>query len=113
MTIQIIGHKKNNDTKKALRFFKERGVPFQFLDIAEKPLSKGELEHITRHIPADELIDTTVPEYAKRGYAYMEFDPFIELMAHPLLLKIPIVRTKKDAAVGHRPELWREWIEKE
>jgi glutaredoxin len=43
MNIQIFGTSKCQDTRKAQRFFKERGIPFQYVDLAVKGLSKGEL----------------------------------------------------------------------
>ncbi|RKX89879.1 MAG: ArsC family transcriptional regulator, partial [Spirochaetes bacterium] len=58
MNIQIIGTKKCNSTKKAVRFFKERNIPFYFVDLNERELSPGELSAITARIPASDLIDT-------------------------------------------------------
>ena len=58
INIQIIGHNKCNNTKKTVRFFKERRISFHFKDITEKPLSRGELENISRKIKPEELIDT-------------------------------------------------------
>ena len=57
LNIQLIGTKKCRDTQKAERFFKERKIPFQFRDLAEKGISKGELDNISSVIPLEELID--------------------------------------------------------
>ena len=107
--IQIIGTRKSADTRKAERFFKERGVPYHFVDLTERSLSKGELENISRSIPLEELIDTESKEYAKRGMAYMEFDFIEELLEHPLLMKVPVVRWNRRAVMGIRTDTWKQW----
>ncbi len=112
MTIQIFGTNKDNDTKKALRFFKERGIKPHFRDLREKGLAKGELENITRKIPLEELLDTESKQYKKRGMQYMKFDIEEELLEDPLLLKMPIVRFGKEATVGYKADIWKKWLEK-
>jgi arsenate reductase-like glutaredoxin family protein len=112
MNIQIFGTKKDNDTKKALRFFKERGVNPHFRDLREKGLAKGELENIARKIPLEELIDTEGKQFQKRGMAYMKFDIEEELLEDPLLLKMPIVRFGKEVTLGYEPQIWKTWFEK-
>ncbi len=112
MTIQIFGTAKDNDTKKALRFFKERGIKPHFRDLREKGLSKGELENISRKIPLEDLIDAEGKQYKKRGMAYMKFDIAEELLEDPLLLKMPIVRYGKETTVGYEPETWKKWLGK-
>ncbi|MBN1522872.1 MAG: hypothetical protein JW904_00205 [Spirochaetales bacterium] len=108
--MQIIGTKKCSDTKKALRFFKERSIPHHFLDLSEKSLSKGELENISRSIPLGELIDIESKEYQKKGFAYMEIDLFEELLANNVLLKTPVVRNGSKATVGDAPAAWKAWL---
>ena len=49
MIIQIFGTKKCNDTKKAERFFKERGIKYQFIDMKEKGMSKGEFTSVAQN----------------------------------------------------------------
>ncbi len=110
MNIQIIGHNKCNKTKKAFRFFKERNIKYHFKDITEKPLSKGELENITRAIKAEELIDTESKLYKSKGYEYMEYNPSEELLKYPMLLKTPVVRNGHKVPIGYETEIWREWI---
>lgn len=111
MNIQIIGTKKDFDTQKALRFFKERGMKPQFRDLKEKALSPGELRNITKSVPAEELVDPESKEYKKRGYAYMTFDPVEEILERPLLMKMPVVRSGGKAAVGYAPETWEGWLD--
>jgi arsenate reductase (glutaredoxin) len=110
-TIQIFGVRKCNETNKALRYFKERGVKTQFVDLSEKALSKGELESVTRTIPLEELIDKKGKQYKKRNMEYMSFDLETELLNDPLLLKTPITRFGQKAAMGNTPEIWKKWIE--
>jgi arsenate reductase len=111
MTIQIFGTNKDNNTKKALRFFKERGIKPHFRDLREKGLAKGELKNITRKISIEELIDTESKQYKKRGLQYMVFDIEEELLEDPLLLKMPIVRNGKEVTIGYTPDEWKKWLE--
>ncbi len=89
---QIIGTKKDNETKKAIRYCKERDIPFHFVDLYERPLSAGELGNICRGIDPKDMIDTASSVYKKRGYAYMDYDPIEELLEYPHLLRIPVIR---------------------
>lgn len=109
MIIQIFGKKNCNDSKKAQRFFKERGVKFQFINLAEKGISKGELSAITKVIPLEELIDENGQEYNKRNLKYMVFDLEELLMEVPILFKTPIVRYGKDITIGNQMEIWKNW----
>lgn len=110
--IQVFGVKKCNDTNKALRFFKERAIRIQFIDLAEQPISKGELDSICKKIPMVELIDTQGKQYKKRQLQYMVFDLETELLEDPLLYKTPITRFGREAAIGVTPEIWKSWIAK-
>ena len=112
-TIQIFGTKKCSDTNKAIRFFKERNIKFQFVDLNEKGMSKGELENVTKKVPLDKLIDTEGKQFNKRNMKYMVFDLERELLEDPLLLKTPITRFGREATVGYTPEIWKKWITKE
>jgi arsenate reductase-like glutaredoxin family protein len=110
MNIQIFGIKSSSDTRKAERFFKERQIPFHFRDLAEKGISKGELENIKRSITLDDLLDKEGKQYQKRNLSYMVFETEEELLNDPLLFKMPVVRNGKSATVGYQPEVWKEWI---
>jgi Spx/MgsR family transcriptional regulator len=109
MNIQIFGTKKCNNTKKAQRFFKERGIKFHFRDLTEKGLSNGELQNISRVIDLEDLIDTEGKQYKKRGMQFMVFNIEEELLEDPLLLKIPIVRNGKNVTIGYQPDVWKNW----
>ena len=110
MNIQIIGIKKCSDTRKAERFFNERRITFQFRDLNEKGISKGELENIMRSIPLEDLLDKEGPQHKKRNMQFMVFDIEEELLNDPLLFRTPIVRNGSLATVGYSPETWKEWI---
>lgn len=112
INIQIIGTKKCSDTRKAERFFKERGANFQFRDLNEKGIAKGELDNIQRSISLDELIDKEGKQFKKRNLAFMVFNLEDELLNDPLLFKTPIVRNGKISTLGYQPEVWKEWIKK-
>lgn len=113
MTIQIFGTLKCKDTRKAERFFKERGIKVHFVDLRERGVGPGELRNITQAIPIEDLIDTEGKQYRKRNLQYMKFDIIRELLEDPLLFKTPIVRFGHKATVGHTPEIWEEWLKTE
>ncbi|MCP4581821.1 MAG: ArsC family transcriptional regulator [candidate division Zixibacteria bacterium] len=109
MVIQIFGTKKCKDTQKAIRFFKERRMQTQFINLREKDMSPGELNNIRRCIPIEELIDIDGKEYEERNLKYLRHDIEDELLDNPLLFKTPIVRSANGATVGHQPEIWKNW----
>ena len=109
MNIQIFGTEKCQDTRKAQRFFKERGIPFQYIDLTMKGFSKGELSSVKSVIGIENLIDKDGKEYARRNLKYLTHDIEEELLNHPLLFKTPIVRNGSRATVGYMPDIWKEW----
>lgn len=112
MNIQIFGTKKCNDTKKAERFFKERGIKYQFIDMKEKGLSKGEYNSVKQAVGGlDKLLnpnckDTDVLALIK--YISDE-DKDEKVLENQKVLLTPIVRNGKQATVGYKPEVWKEW----
>ncbi|WP_413782526.1 arsenate reductase family protein [Anaeroselena agilis] len=112
MAIQIFGTKKCQDTRKAERYFKERGISYQFVDLAVRGLSKGELDRVKAAVGLDNLIDRDGKEYARRNLKYLIHDVEEVLLTTPLLLKTPVVRDGPRATVGYRPEVWSGWLEK-
>lgn len=110
MNIQIFGTKKCQDTRKAERYFKERGIKFQFVDLTVRGLSKGELQKVQAVAGGwSALLDTEGKEYAKSNLKYLVHDVAEALLANPLLLKTPIVRNGQQATIGYRPEIWQQW----
>lgn len=111
--IQVFGTKKCKDTAKAQRFFKERGIKIQMIDLAEKGMSKGELASVAKSVPLEELIDTSSKEYEKRNLKYLKHNIEEELLANPLLFKTPVVRCGREAAAGYAPDEWKRWADSE
>lgn len=112
MGIQIFGTKKNADARKAERFFKERGVKFQYIDLKEKGLSRGELQSVANAVGGvDNLIDGDRKErdlLILLQYLTPE-DKFDKVLENQSLLKQPVVRNGKQATVGYAPEIWKTW----
>ncbi len=100
MTLQIIGTKKSSDTRKAVRFCKERSIPYQLIDLQERMISPGELSHVLRYHEAADLIDTTSKFYQKQGYSYLDYDPVEEILEHHELLVLPIIRMDRNVLLG-------------
>ena len=112
MNIQIFGTKKSADTRKAERFFKERGIKFQFVDLKEKGLSKGEFNSVKGAVGGiDKLIDENAKD--KDALALVKYiadeDKEEKILENQQILVQPIVRNGKKATVGYQPEVWKEW----
>lgn len=90
-------------------FFKERGIPFQYVDLAVKGLSKGEFNSVRTAIGIDNLIDIKGKHYAKRNLKYLTHNVEEELLGDPLLFVTPIVRNGSKATVGYAPDIWKTW----
>ncbi len=111
LNIQVIGTEKCKETRKAIRFFKERGLKIHFVNLRERPLSKGELNNIAAVIGIDNMIDRSGNEYKKSGLEYMFFDIEEKLLENPLLLVTPIVRNGRKVTIGNASDTWKKWIE--
>ncbi len=114
LNLQIFGTKKCQDTRKAERWFKERGIKFQAIDLAQKGMSPGELRSVAAKIPggAGALMDTDGKLYLELGLKYAApTGERIEkmLLDHPLLLRTPIVRNGAVATLGYQPDTWKTW----
>ena len=111
MNIQIFGTEKCNDTKKAERFFKERRIKFQFIDLKEKALSKGELQSVKKVVGLENLINKSAKDYTKLNMDKIRSSEMREeiLLKNPSLYVTPIVRNGKDATVGYAIETWKTW----
>lgn len=111
MNIQIFGKKKCFDTKKAERFFKERRIKFQKIDLLQKGISPGELRSIAQSVGLDALIDRDSPWYEESGLADAQGPAEKQeiLLDYTEVLKTPIVRNGKKATVGYKPDIWKAW----
>ncbi len=113
MNIQIFGTKKCNETKKAQRYFKERGIPFQFIDMNEKGMSKGELRSVCQVVGGiNEVINEDCKD--KDALALVKYiaedEKEEKLLANQQVIKTPIVRNGKQATVGYMPDVWKGWV---
>ena len=113
MEVQIFGTKKSADTRKALRFFAERRVKTHFVDLAERPASRGELNRFAQKFGVSTLIDREARRYAELGLAHARLsdDRWLERLAEePLLLRMPLTRFAHRLSIGSAEETWREWV---
>lgn len=111
MNIQIFGVKKCFDTQKAERYFKERKIKYQFVDLNQKGLSKGELQSVKTAVGLSVLINDKSKEYERLNIGNIRTESVkLELLLNnPKLYKTPIVRNGKYATVGYMPEDWSSW----
>ena len=112
MNIQIFGTKKCFDTKKAERYFKERRIPFQRIDLAEKGMSRGELQNVCRAVGGLEaLLDEKCRDQDTLSLVrYLTADAKLDkVLENQQILKTPIVRNGKAATVGFAPDVWKTW----
>lgn len=112
VNIQVFGTKKSFDTKKAQRYFKERRVKFQFIDLKEKGMSKGELESVCRAVGGiDALVDPKAKDQDMVALlAHLASDQkFDKVLENQHVLAEPVVRNGKQATVGYAPEIWKMW----
>lgn len=112
MNIQIFGKTKCFDTKKAERYFKERGVKYQFVDVAKFGMSKGEYNSVKAAVGGmRNLIDEKSKAYEAGYCAYLADEATVEekLLENPAMFRTPIVRNGKKATVGYCPDVWKTW----
>lgn len=113
-SLQIFGTRKCQETRKAERYFKERGVRFQSVDLAERGLSHGELRAVAARVGGVEaLLDRSGKRYIDKGLKHAApTGSRIEqlLLDDPLLLRTPIVRSEAGCTVGYQAELWGKWL---
>lgn len=112
MNIQIFGTKKCNDTKKAERFFKERGIKYQFIDIIEKGMSKGEFKSVAQANGGLENMinwDGKEKDLCALIKYIAEEDKLEKVLENQQLIKIPVVRNGKQSTLGYQPDVWKGW----
>ena len=112
MNIQIFGTKKSSDTRKAERFFKERGIKYQYVDMKEKGLSRGEFQSVMQAVGGlDAMIDPNCKDKdlpALIRYIAAE-DKAQKVLENQTVLKQPVVRNGRQATVGYMPDVWKSW----
>ena len=112
MNIQIFGKAKCFDTKKAERYFKERGIKYQLIDILQKGISKGEFTSVKQAVGGyEKLIDENSKDKDALALLKYTLEEYREekLLEKPILIKTPIVRNGKKATVGFQSDVWKTW----
>ena len=112
MNIQIFGTKKCNDTKKAERYFKERGIKYQFIDMKEKGMSKGEFTSVAAANGGIEgMVDWDGKD--KDTLALIKYiaeeDKLEKILENQSVIKTPVVRNGKQSTLGYMPDTWKAW----
>lgn len=112
MNIQIFGSAKCFDTKKTQRYFKERGIKFQSVDLMQKGMSKGEFNSVKNAVGGfEKLVDENCKDkdlLALIKYLAQE-DKEEKVFENPKLIKTPVVRNGKVATIGYQPDVWKSW----
>ena len=110
MNIQIFGSSKCFDTKKAERWFKERRIKYQSIDLPKNGFSLGEYRSIRQKLTFQQLVDTKCKAYQDLYMAYITPEAAEDkLFENPKLFRTPIVRNGKQVTVGYCPEVWEQW----
>ena len=109
MNIQIYGKSKCFDTKKAERYFKERRIKYQFIDILRYGMSMGELNSIISAVGLECIVDPKDPDYELYQHLALREDKINRLFEIPEMIHTPVVRNGKQATVGYCPDIWKTW----
>ncbi len=110
MNIQIFGSSKSFDSKKAERWFRERRIKYQYIDLVSKGLSPREYQSVRKNVGFEALVNTKSRAYETLYMPYITPDAQEEkLLEHPELFNAPIVRNGADATVGYCPDIWETW----
>ena len=111
MNIQIFGNLKCFDTKKAQRYFKERGIKFQFIDIYKYPMSLGEFNSVKNSLGGIDFLikeKSNDEDFILLSYLSLE-DKEKKIFENQRLIKTPVVRNGRKAVVGYCPDIWKNW----
>jgi arsenate reductase len=114
MTVQIFGVRKSQATRAAERFFKERRIQIQKVDLNQKPIAPGEIRRFVDKFTWMGLLDAESKAYADAGLKYLRLsdsETLDRVTRDPLLLRLPLVRTGNRISIGHDEEAWRAMIE--
>jgi arsenate reductase (glutaredoxin) len=112
-TIQIFGTRNSPATRAAERFFKERRIAIQFVDLKQRPMAPGEIRRFIERFGLDKLLDTASKPYVDDGLKYMkltESDLLGRIERDPRLLRLPLVRAGKRLSFGQDEEAWKSML---
>jgi arsenate reductase-like glutaredoxin family protein len=113
LAIQVFGVERDQATRAALRFFKERRVPISFVDLRKRAIAPGELRRFVDRLGAEALLDPTSGAYRDAGLGYLRLDPAgvtERVLADATLLRLPLVRHGNDVTVGRAEATWTAWL---
>jgi len=113
--IQVFGREDHQDTRAALRFFKERRLAIQFVDLRRKPMAAGELRRFVERLGAPALADTAGRVWTDVGLGYLRMDPAdlaARLLVDQRLLRIPLIRLGNGFAAGRDEAAWKALLER-
>jgi arsenate reductase-like glutaredoxin family protein len=111
--VQVFGTERDQATRTALRFFKERRVPISFVDLRKRSIAPGELRRFVERLGAEALLDPTSRAYREAGLGYLRMDAagIVErVLADATLLRLPLVRRGNDVTVGRAEGVWTTWL---
>jgi arsenate reductase-like glutaredoxin family protein len=112
-SVQIFGVKNSPASRAVERFFKERRVPIQFVDLKVKPMSPGEIKRFIERFGLDRLLDTEGSAYVDAGLKYMRMsdtDLLERIGRTPALLRLPLVRCGNNLSIGHDEAAWKAMV---
>lgn len=111
MNVQIFGIKASQSTRAAERFFKERRIPIQLVDLSVKPMSPGEIKRFLDRFTLSGLLDTTGKSYESAGLKYLKVtnaEMLQRIEREPKLLRLPLVRSGTLLSIGHDEAAWKQ-----
>ena len=111
MNIQIYSGKKNFDTQKAERYFKERRIPYQMLDLKKHKLGEREIRLMISAVGMEKLIDRDDKKVKEHPACYYDSPELLipAVQESPWLLRLPIVRNGNRMTIGYQPDVWAQW----
>ena len=111
--IQLFGTERDQDTRAAIRFFKERRIPISFVDLRKRPIAPGELRRFVERLGAAALLDPMSRSYREAGLGHLRMDEAAivdRLLADSSLLRLPLVRHGHDVTAGRAEGTWTGWL---
>ena len=111
MNIQIYCGKKNFDVQKAERYFKERRIPFQTMDLKKHRLGEREIRMMISAIGIEKLIDRDDKKVKEHPACYYDREDLLipAIQENPWLIRVPIVRNGNRMTIGYQPDVWAQW----
>ena len=113
MSVQVFGFQGCQDSRKALRFFSERRIAVHFVDLKERPATRGELRRFQEKFGAAALIDRDHPRFRALGLSVRGDSPermLEQALGEPRLLRTPLVRGDHRVTIGYVPDDWKSWL---